>query len=134
MPKILNKLALRNRRRELRKNQTTAEKELWNYLRRKQVMNTRFCRQFGIGYYIADFYAPSIRLAIELDGKQHETEEAIEYDRERDDCFNSLNIKVLRFKNDEVMGNVENVVKVIEKNIRLLNPPQPSLDSKEGEK
>ena len=123
MPEILNKLLHKNRRRELRRNQTTAEKKLWNYLRRKQVMNIRFCRQFGIGYYIADFYAPAIKLAIELDGRQHETEEGIEYDAERDDFFNSLNITVLRFKNDEVLGNVENVVKVIKDNIEKLNPP-----------
>jgi very-short-patch-repair endonuclease len=122
MPEILNKLVHRNRRRELRKNQTDAEKKLWNYLCRKQVMNTRFCRQFGIGYYIADFYAQAIRLAIELDGKQHETEEGSEYDAERDDYFNSLNITVLRFKNNDVLINVERVVEVIKENIGKLNP------------
>ena len=134
MPRILNNLKLKKRRRELRKNQTNAEKKLWNYLRRKRVMNTRFCRQFGIGYYIADFYAQAIRLAIELDGKQHETEEGSEYDAERDDYFNSLNITVLRFKNNDILINVERVVEVIKEKIRKLNSPKPSLESREREK
>jgi len=85
-------------------------------------------------YDIADFYAQAIRLAIELDGKQHETEEGSEYDAERDDYFNSLNITVLRFKNDDVLINVERVVEVIKENIGKLNPPQPSLEPRDGEK
>ena len=127
MPEIFNNLSLKDRRRELRKNQTVAEKELWNNLRRKQIMNIRFCRQFGIGFYIADFYAPAIRLQIEIDGKQHEYIDEKMNDEARDECFRSLNIKVLRFKNDEIFNDLENVLIRIKSEIMNLNPPQPSL-------
>ncbi len=133
MQKILNKLLHKDRRRELRTNQTKTEKILWNFLRKKQIHRIRFCRQFGIGYYIADFYAPSLRLAIEVDGKQHESEDSLIYDNERDNYFRSLNIQVLRFKNEDILDDVENVVRIIKNYIGKLNLPQPSLDLKEGD-
>ena len=73
MPRIFNTTALKERRRELRNNQTPAEKMLWQKIRKKQLSGIQFYRQYGIGAYIADFYAPVLRLCIEVDGIQHHT-------------------------------------------------------------
>ena len=108
------------RRKKLRKRETIAEKILWNSLRRRNINNIKFFRQYGIGAYITDFYAPLLRLCIEVDGKQHYTKTGKEYDAERDNYMESLNIKILRFKNELVIEDIENVVNEIEKVTELL--------------
>ena len=124
MPRIFNNLKLKERRRILRNNQTESEKILWQRLRREQIKGIKFNRQYGIGAYIADFYAAALRLCIEVDGEQHYTKTGKEYDAERDNYMESLNIKILRFKNELVMEDIENVVTEIKKAIESL------LDSK----
>ena len=109
-----------HRRKELRKRATPAEKTLWNLLRRQNINNIKFFRQYGIGAYIADFYAPSLRLCIEVDGKQHHTKIGKEYDVERDNYLESLNIIVLRFKNEFVIEDTETVLIEIKKTINSL--------------
>ena len=105
------------RRRELRKEQTEAEKILWLYIRNRQVSSLKFYRQYSIGPYILDFFCPKIRLAIELDGNQHK--DAKEYDIERETFLKDKNIKVIRFWNNEVLNDLENVLKIIRQNARL---------------
>lgn len=104
-----NRPVLKSRRKELRNNSTPAEKLLWNLLQHSNLGSYKFRRQHSVGAYIIDFYCPSEKLAIELDGDSHFTDDAIEYDRERTTYLNSLNIKVLRFLNTEVYDNL-NVV------------------------
>ncbi|MDP8204334.1 MAG: endonuclease domain-containing protein, partial [Candidatus Tenebribacter mawsonii] len=117
MTRIFNVKQLKERRRELRNNQTPAEKKLWQFIRRKQLHEIQFYRQYGIGPYIADFYAPSIKLCIEVDGHQHYTSNGMEYDSERDNYMNALNITVVRFRNKEVLQNITKIVDIIEKKI-----------------
>ena len=69
--KIFNNAATKNRRRELQKTQTNAERKIWNLLRNKQVNGYKFFRQFGIGPYIVDFYCPILKIAIKIDGGHH---------------------------------------------------------------
>ena len=57
-----------------------------------------------------DFYCAQLRLAIEVDGSQHDEADAIEYDKEREMYLAGLDIKTIRFKNKEVMSNIENVI------------------------
>ncbi|MCL1807054.1 MAG: endonuclease domain-containing protein [Oscillospiraceae bacterium] len=86
--------------RELRSHATKEEKRLWyDFLSKYPV---RFLRQRPIGCYIVDFYCPSRKLAIELDGKQHQQPDAVEYDHERTKFLYSMGISVIRFRNDEV--------------------------------
>jgi very-short-patch-repair endonuclease len=59
------------RAREFRKNMTEAEQALWFRLRRKQLLDVQFYRQRPIGNHVVDFYAPSAKLVIEVDGSQH---------------------------------------------------------------
>ena len=91
--------------RELRKNQTDAERLLWHHLRTRRFYNFRFRRQQVIGSYIVDFYCSEAKLIIELDGGQHALEEALLYDQERTAVLNACGCKVIRFWNNDVIKN-----------------------------
>ena len=70
-------------RKSLRNNATPAERFLWKHLKKKQLDGKRFLRQHSILNYIVDFYCPSEKLIIELDGEVHFNEEAQKYDAKR---------------------------------------------------
>ena len=108
-----------SKRKELRKNSTESEKKLWQHLRNRQFEGIKFYRQYGIGSYIADFYFPSIKLVIELDGSGHFTPEGLEYDKIREEFMKSIDIKTIRFNNNDVLTNVEGVLEIIRKEISL---------------
>lgn len=109
----------RERRRELRKNKTEAEKILWQELRGRKLGNLKFYRQYSVGPYILDFFCPQVRLAIELDGSPHQ--EAIEYDKEREFFLKDKNIQTVRFWNSEVLKNIEGVLSTVKKMIDFKN-------------
>lgn len=110
-----NDRILKDRRRDLRARSTDAERLLWQKLRGRQVCNLKFFRQFSIGPYILDFYCPEKKIAIELDGSQHTTEQGVAYDVERTAYLTGKDVKVMRFWNNEVLTNVDGVVmKVLE--------------------
>lgn len=113
---VFNKESTKEKRRELKKGMTECEKMLWSHIR-NNLLGVRFRRQYGIGSYIADFYCPSLKLVIELDGSQHFTEEGLEYDKIREDFMKSLGIKTLRFNNNDVMNNIEGVLEEIMNNL-----------------
>ncbi|MEA1936692.1 MAG: DUF559 domain-containing protein [Patescibacteria group bacterium] len=99
--------------RALRKNMTKEEVILWSKIKGKQIKETRFYRQKPIGNYIADFYCSKAKLIIELDGSQHYEKEGIEKDRIRDEYFESLGLKVLRFSNLDILKNPDGVLEKI---------------------
>ena len=74
---------LKTKARSLRNNPTNAEPHLWQRLRRKQIHGVQFYRQKPIGRYIADYYAPTAKLVVELDGAHHLERGQVEYDRQR---------------------------------------------------
>ncbi len=113
MPSFFNHPKLKERRRNLRTEQTESEKALWAKLRKQQMNGLRFLRQFSIGPYILDFYCPEKRLGIELDGGHHAEEKTKEYDFNRDVFLKSCDIKMLRFWNSEVQRNLEGVLEEI---------------------
>jgi very-short-patch-repair endonuclease len=100
------------RAKELRRNQTEAEVKLWSCLRNHQINRVGFRRQHAIGNYIADFCAPRRKLIIELDGSQHLEQK--EYDTERTKFLESRGYKVLRFLNNEVLNNLDGVIREIQ--------------------
>lgn len=106
--KIFNRTEYKERRQDLRNNATIAEQQLWQVLRNNQ-LGVKFRRQHGIGYYIADFYCPTLKLVLEVDGDSHFTEAAQQNDQIRDQYFQSLDIVVLRFTNQDVMQNLSGV-------------------------
>ena len=89
-------------RRKLRKQMTAAEVALWLMIKNKQLNGQRFLRQYSIGHYVVDFYCPKYKLAIELGGEGHFTDEGESYDAKRTEYLNSLGVRVLRFENFEV--------------------------------
>lgn len=111
--KINNKHYLKETRRYLRNNATPAERKLWSYLQKSKLEGMKFRRQHSIGDYIVDFYCPQYYLVLELDGKIHLKNEIKGNDENRTDYLNSLGIKVLRFKNEDVFKNIELVLKRI---------------------
>jgi very-short-patch-repair endonuclease len=94
--------------RRLRQNLTPAEQILWKALERRQLGGLRFRCQHAIGSFIVDFYCPQCRLIIELDGAIHDQQ--AEYDTSRTEQFNHYGYKVIRFRNYEVMNNLETVL------------------------
>ena len=107
---LRNDPKLKQRRQELRRNQTDTEKTLWIHLRNRQFHGLRFFRQYSIGPYILDFYCPVKKLAIELDGGQHNEAENREYDAARSDYLRAQGIAVIRFWNHEVLLDVQSVL------------------------
>ena len=99
--------------KELRKNQTPAEKILWDKIRGNKVNGFKFRRQYAIGRYIADFYCCEARVAIEIDGEIHNEIERKEYDQLRQEEIESRNIHVIRFSNEEIYKNIDYVLKRI---------------------
>ncbi len=77
----------------------------------------RFLRQYSIGPYILDFYCPAVKLAIELDGGQHNQCESKEYDATRSEYLVALGIDVVRFWNHEVLRDMEGVLKRISQKV-----------------
>lgn len=105
-----NKL-LRPLARELRKNSTLSEVLLWNQLKNKQFFNLDFDRQKIIGNYIVDFYCPSLKLVIEIDGNSHDNK--LSYDLKRDDYFALLGLQVIHFADSDVKNNIGVVLEYI---------------------
>ena len=110
------------RSRELRNNPTPAERKLWPYITDHRLNGVHFYRQVVMRPHICDFVARSQKLVIELDGGQHS--DAIDYDRKRTTFLEARGYRVLRFWNNDVMGNIEGVVKTIEQ--ALAAPPPAS--------
>lgn len=110
---IFNNKSLKNRRKELRTNQTDAEEKLWLFLKNKEFQGLKFFRQYSVGGYILDFYCPKLRIGVELDGSQHNKKEIKDYDKNRERILQASNIKIIRFWNDEVMRDVEKVLEKI---------------------
>ena len=98
------------RARRLRTETTEVEKRLWWKLRREQIGGLNFRRQHPLGPYVLDFYCPSIQLAIEIDGGLHNEPAAQIKDERRTRWLNTKGVTVLRFWNNDVMGNMNGVL------------------------
>jgi very-short-patch-repair endonuclease len=98
---LRNDPQIKQRRRELRRNQTDAEKVFWAQVRNRQFNGIRFFRQYSLGPYILDFYCPAAKLAVELDGGQHNQGKNKEYDEFRSEYLKAHGIEVIRFWDNE---------------------------------
>ncbi len=120
MTQIHNRREMRDRRRQLRGEMPICERRLWQCLRGKKICDVRFHRQHSIGSYVVDFYAPSVRLAVEVDGESHESAEGQQSDRERTQWLERQGVNVLRVKNEDVVERIGEVVSRIEEEVRRL--------------
>lgn len=129
MKRQLNNLkALKARRKQLRNHLTPAEAFMWKLLQHSKLEGRKFRRQHSVGYYILDYYCPSEKLAIELDGAHHFTEAGAAYDEMRTQFLNSVGIRVIRFENKEVFEHSEGVLEIIKKNF-ITTPSLLSADN-----
>lgn len=97
--------------KDLRHNMTMSEEKLWSVLRMKQTGGYKFRCQHPLYRYILDFYCHEKRLAIEIDGKIHDSQK--EYDRYRDEFLMSIGIETLRITVEDVLNNIEIVKEMI---------------------
>jgi very-short-patch-repair endonuclease len=104
--------------RALRRNQTDAERILWNQLRNLQLDGVKFRRQHPIGNYIVDFDSLDRKLIIELDGGQHNEEQVKEKDEQRTKWLESEGYKILRFWDNDVLSNTEGVILLIQEALK----------------
>ena len=100
--------------RNLRRTQTDAEKKLWSILRNRQLTGVKFRRQFSVGKYILDFYAPEYNLGIEADGGQHYENSGKQRDKIRTRVLSRLGVKILRFSDLDILNNTEGAWEVIQ--------------------
>ncbi len=131
--------ALKELARKLRKNMTASEKLLWNELKGNKLLGFDFDRQRPIDNYIVDFFCKDLMLAIEIDGIVHDNEESKEKDIIRQEKLESLGVRFLRFKDEDVKTDLSEVVRAITNWVELhkydlpgiiTHPPTPS---EEGE-
>jgi very-short-patch-repair endonuclease len=104
---------LLERARTLRQEQTDAEALLWMLLRNRRLRGFKFRRQHPIEPYILDFYCEDVRLAVELDGGQHNTDGGRRRDAARTAFLAHRDIRVNRYWNYEVLGDTETVLEAI---------------------
>ena len=104
--------------RRLRVDQTVAETVLWNRIRNRQIDGCKFVRQEPIQGYICDFVCRDKRLIVEVDGGQHNESSK---DAVRDRRLNEEGYRILRFWNNDVLGNTEGVLLVIQQELSREN-------------
>jgi very-short-patch-repair endonuclease len=107
--------------KQLRRNSTDAERLLWSRLRARRFFDSKWKRQQSLGSYIVDFVCFESRVVIELDGGQHASNK--DADVKRDAWLRGEGFVVLRFWNNEVLGNLEGVLVIIAR--YLSSSPHP---------
>jgi len=108
--------------RELRKNSTETEQILWNAIRNRTLEGRKILRQHPLFYditgkesfFVADFYCHKEKLIVELDGNYHEFR--LKEDAERTSILNFLGLRVIRFKNEKINSNLDEVLNEIKNN------------------
>ncbi|MEK7518917.1 MAG: DUF559 domain-containing protein [Patescibacteria group bacterium] len=113
MTLIFNKQEARGIRRKLRSNMPKAEVMLWSRLKGKQLGGLKFRRQYSVGSYVVDFYCPSVRLVVEVDGETHLGQNSKTKDAERQRAIEAVGLRVIRVLNTDVYQNIDGVLEYI---------------------
>lgn len=116
-PRFTRTHTMTARGRRLRKEPSEAENKMWRLVRRQQLAGLGFRRQHAIGSYVLDCYCPALKLGVELDGGQHAEPAQAAHDRRRTRWLAEKDIKVIRFWNNDVLGNIEGVWTVLMREI-----------------
>jgi len=110
---------------KLRKEMTKAEACLWKYaLRAKKMKGYPFCRQRPVLNYIADFMCKELKLIIEVDGITHDFEKTAKRDDQRTDDLEQAGFKVIRFTDEQVLNQIQEVIRRIEDVIETIEIEQ----------
>ncbi|MEM7035149.1 MAG: endonuclease domain-containing protein [Chloroflexota bacterium] len=108
MKRIRTTQNIQKQAQALRKTMTPAEQTLWEYLRGKQIEGLKFRRQHPLGPFIVDFYCAACRLVVEVDGGIHDDQQ--EADAARTEQLEAYGYRVIRFRNEAVLGNTDDVL------------------------
>ena len=104
---------LKETRRELRLNGTSAEAVMWTHIKGRKINGRRWRRQFSVGPFIIDFYCPELKLGIELDGAPHFAPGGYEADESRTDYLRRYGIRIIRFENKDIWTSLESVIETL---------------------
>ena len=119
--------------RKLRANMTPGERKLWSRLRGRRVAGAKFRRQHPMFGYVVDFFCHRLKLAIEVDGQQHNTRRVEEADALRDQHLELHGVLVHRVSVGQVLNDIDTVIAGIEDVLAAraneLTPPTPSRPS-----
>jgi very-short-patch-repair endonuclease len=121
MTKYYNKSSEKEKRRKLRQNQTNAEELVWRYLRNRQMLGYKFKRQYSVDQFVIDFYCPDLKLGVEVDGESHNNPDQQKKDISRQKYLETFNIKFVRIKDEELLGNPNKGFNKLEAAIKLLD-------------
>jgi len=99
---------IKQQAKNLRKEMTPAEQKLWQHLRNRRLFELKFRRQHPVGRFILDFYCYEHPLIVEVDGGIHELQ--TERDQMPTEWLQQQGYRVIRFKNEEVISNIEGVL------------------------
>jgi len=124
MTLIYNRSTKKTLRKQLRGNMTPAEIILWSKLKGKGIGH-KFRRQYSVGVFVLDFCCPILKLAIEVDGDSHFSDDAKIRDREREEIIRSYGFTFMRFSNKEIIGNLDGVIAAVMQYIERLTTPAP---------
>jgi len=124
---VFNATRMKGRRRILRNKPTKFEDLMWNELRDRK-LGFKFKRQYSLGNYVADFFCREKKLAVEIEGEVHRRASVQKYDVYRIRYMGALGVRVVRIQNEEIIKNLDQVLKKIR--INLTSNPSP--DSGEG--
>lgn len=116
----INLSRMKWRRKTLRVNQTESESLLWKRIKNKQ-LGYWFKRQVSFDHYVVDFYCPQIKLVIEIDGKSHIGKD--KYDKHRENYLEGFGVKIMKFSDQEVLENIDEVIKKIRLLLFQNSPP-----------
>ena len=118
--------------RSLRRRETSAETKLWSRLRNRQVDGWKFRRQEPFGAYVLDFLCIDASLAVEVDGGTHSEPIELERDAVRTSFLQDSGLRVLRFKNGDVLNNIDGVVESMYQALGQRPAPAPGETQRSG--
>lgn len=126
-PKVALPSELLNFARSLRTEQTTPESVLWHLLRDRRLLGLKFRRQHPLPPYVLDFYCDEIKLAVELDGGQHNRDDVAARDAKRDGAIANHGIELVRYWNHDLMQRTESVLEdLFHRALKLRPSPGPA--------
>jgi very-short-patch-repair endonuclease len=108
--------------RQMRKQSTDAEIKVWSILRSRLLADYKFRRQYPIGGYVVDFYCVRCRLAVELDGGQHNDGTGKDRDERRSHGLQELGVRVVRFWDHDVLRHPEVIAQEILRQLEIEKP------------
>ena len=109
---------LKEVRKALRLNGTSAEAVMWTQIKGRRINGRKWRRQFSVGPFIVDFYCPELKLAIELDGAPHYATGGYEADELRTNYLREHGIRIIRFENKDIWTSLEGVIETIDRETR----------------